>query len=76
MKIVWHTRRREPDGRANGANDRSRTGADVWNLLLGLLAADVERLWRRLLRRPEPPTPFVAYRARRGNGPPEPPPRD
>jgi len=49
----------------------------MWVVLKTLIQEELSRLWRKLLRKPEPPGPFAAYRNRKtrpsGPSPPEPP---
>lgn len=39
--------------------------ATMWPVIKMLLFEEMNRLWRRILRRPEPPSPFADYRTRR-----------
>jgi hypothetical protein len=36
----------------------------MWVLLKALIGAELRRLWRRMLGRPEPPGPFAGFRTR------------
>jgi hypothetical protein len=36
----------------------------MWVLLKALVRAELIRLWRRMLGRPEPPGPFAGFRTR------------
>ena len=38
----------------------------MWVVLKTLLQEEIHRLWRRLLRKPDPPTSFAGYRDHRG----------
>ena len=38
----------------------------MWLLLKAVLKEEVSRIWRKLLRRPEPPAPYSQLRLRRG----------
>ena len=41
----------------------------MWLLFKSVLKDEVQRLWRRLLRKPEPPNPYSQFRLRRQGSP-------
>jgi len=46
----------------------------MWVVLKTLLQEELHRVWRRLLRKPDPPTSFADYRTRRDPAEPTPSP--
>jgi len=42
----------------------------MWVVVKTLIREELSRLWRRLLRKPEPPGPFAEYRNRKTPPPP------
>ena len=38
----------------------------MWDLLWAVMKGEASRIWRRLFRRPEPPTPYGQFRLRHG----------
>lgn len=45
---------------------------DLWIVVKTLIKAELSRLWRKVLRRPEPPTPYTHFRTRRDQTTPSP----
>jgi hypothetical protein len=41
---------------------------NMWHVVKSLIHEEVQRLVRRLLRRPEPPNPYAHFQARRDEG--------
>jgi hypothetical protein len=39
----------------------------MWPLLKAVLKEEMNRLWRRLMKRPEPPNPYTQFRLDRKN---------
>ena len=39
----------------------------MWTLLKAVLKEEMNRLWRRLMKRPEPPNPYTQFRLQRQN---------
>lgn len=37
----------------------------MWVVVKTLIKAELSRLWRRLLKRPEPPNPYAQFRVHR-----------
>jgi hypothetical protein len=45
----------------------SQHAMNIWYVVTSLIQEEVQRLVRRLLRRPEPPSPYAQIQVRRGD---------